>query len=171
MARGWGFWTRGKLDILRDYLDAFTTAPKKASKRLYVDLFAGGPHNFDRDSGETFQGSAEIALTTRKPPFDVLRFFELQHGQELERYLSVEYPGRDTKVYRGDCNENIHTALDQLAHLNRVPVFAFLDPNGPHYKWSTLKALARFKPSHLTKLELWMLFPVDMWLIAFQMLL
>ena len=46
MARRWGFWTRGKLDILRDYLDAFTTATKnKASERLYLNLFAGDPEN------------------------------------------------------------------------------------------------------------------------------
>ena len=162
MARGWGFWTRGKLDILRDYLDAFTTATKKADTRLYLDLFAGGPENIDRDSGEPFPGSAEIALSIDEPAFEVLRFFELRHGEELERYLRRKYPGRDVKVYNGDCNGNINAALDQLAYLDRAPAFAFLDPNGPHYRWSTLEALAGFKPRHLTKVELWMLFPVDM---------
>ena len=81
MARRWGFWTRGKLDILHDYLNAFTTATKSADKRLYLDLFAGGPKNYDRDSGEPFPGSAEIALGIREPPFEVLRFFELRHGK------------------------------------------------------------------------------------------
>ena len=38
MARTWGYWTRGKLDILRLYLDAFTTATKhRATDRIYPD--------------------------------------------------------------------------------------------------------------------------------------
>ena len=41
MAREWGFWTRGKLQILRNYLNEFTTTAKhKATERLYFDLFA-----------------------------------------------------------------------------------------------------------------------------------
>ena len=47
--RAWGYWTKGKLDILRRYLDAFTTATKlKASERIYIDAFAGIPGNRDR---------------------------------------------------------------------------------------------------------------------------
>ena len=74
----------------------------------------------------------------------------------------MKFPGRDVIVYRGDCNQNIRLALNQLTHLKQAPGFAFLDPNGPHYKWSTLEALAGFKAEHFTKVELWMLFPVDM---------
>ena len=39
MTRYWGFWTRGKLDILRRYLDAFTTASSGQGERIYLDLF------------------------------------------------------------------------------------------------------------------------------------
>ena len=68
-----GYWTKGKLDILKDYLDSFTTTIKyKASERLYFDLFAGGPENIYRDSRELFPGSAEIALATGDPPFTSL---------------------------------------------------------------------------------------------------
>lgn len=45
MARYWGFWTRGKLDLLRRYLDAFTTASKGQNEILYLDLFGGQPEN------------------------------------------------------------------------------------------------------------------------------
>lgn len=165
MPRQWGFWTRGKLDILRDYLDAFTTTTKyKARRRLYLDLFAGGPDNFDRDTGERLEGSAEIALSTTDPPFTAIRLFELNHAEQLEPFLRAKFPESDLRVYAGDCNETIHGALDDLARLglDRVPAFAFIDPNGPHYSWSTLEALARFKPASMTKVELWMLLPVDM---------
>lgn len=165
MPRQWGYWTRGKLDILRDYLDAFTTTTKyKAHGRLYLDLFAGGPDNFDRDTGEPIAGSAEIALNTTDPPFSALRLFELNHAERLETFLTAKFPERDLRVYAGDCNETIYGALDDLARsgLDRVPAFAFIDPNGPHYWWSTLEALAGFKPRSTTKVELWLLLPVDM---------
>ncbi len=45
MARYWGFWTRGKLDLLRRYLDAFTTAAKSQREIIYLDLFGGQPDN------------------------------------------------------------------------------------------------------------------------------
>ncbi len=43
--RGWGYWTEAKLDILSNYLPAFTTASKKAGKTVYLDLFAGSAAN------------------------------------------------------------------------------------------------------------------------------
>ena len=41
MARYWGFWTRGKLDLLRRYLDAFTTACKSQDEIIYLDSSVG----------------------------------------------------------------------------------------------------------------------------------
>ncbi len=165
MARPWGFWTEGKLDILRDYLDAFTTTTRnKASHRLYFDLFAGGSENIQKYSGELIPGSPEIALSTYDPPFTALRFFEKERSKvtELRNYLQERFPGRDFIVYEGDCNEHIHSALERLAHLDWAPAFAFLDPTGPHYKWTTLEAPADFKSESRTKMELWMLFPEPM---------
>ena len=64
--RTWGYWTRGKLDILRRYLGAFTTTTKnKASERIYIDAFAGQAENADRLTGEAIDGSARIALSVR----------------------------------------------------------------------------------------------------------
>ena len=161
-----GYWTKGKLDLLRDYLDSFTTATKKAPHRIYLDLFAGTRENIYKDTGESFPGSPEIALTIDDPPFTHLRFIELKHAQTLESHLQARFPNRNFLVHEGDCNEAIYTVLDELTRqgLNRAPTFAFIDPNGPHYHWTTLKALAAHKPKHRsrTKTELWMLFPEPM---------
>lgn len=62
MARYWGFWTRGKLDLLRRYLNAFTTASSGQSERLYLDLFGGQPSNRERLTEADLDGSARIAL-------------------------------------------------------------------------------------------------------------
>lgn len=162
MARAWGFWTRGKLGILRNYLDAFTTASKSVEERLYLDLFAGEPENVDRITGEAVQGSPWVALSTDDPPFTRLRFFELDEPHELEAALRAEYPDRDFRVIGGDCNQTIHDVLAELRPLNWVPAFAFIDPNGPDVRWTTLETLAAFKANRRNKVELWMLFPEPM---------
>src|SRR5437879_3203736 len=69
LARYWGFWTRGKLDLLRRYLDAFTTASKSLEERIYLDLFGGQPANRERVTVADLDGSARIALATTNPPF------------------------------------------------------------------------------------------------------
>ncbi|WP_143765501.1 hypothetical protein [Catenulispora acidiphila] len=46
-AQPWGWWTGHKLEIPEDYLQAFTTADKKADALIYLDLFAGWPTNKD----------------------------------------------------------------------------------------------------------------------------
>ena len=75
-----GQWTREKLEILRRYLDAYTTALKNQPFNLvYVDAFAG-PGNWrpgssydEVDYGEyndMLKGSPQIALDVVDKPFD-----------------------------------------------------------------------------------------------------
>lgn len=167
MARAWGIWTQSKLDLLRDYLDAFTTTTKNKSKeRIYLDLFGGEPENVDRTTLNPIDESARVALDTVNPLFSRLRFFELApNAARLRATLEQEYPGRDVQVYEGDCNHRIGEALADL-HRDDVawaPTFAFIDPNGPDCHWNTLEALAGHKRSTAkTKVELWMLFPAPL---------
>ena len=160
MARTWGYWTRGKLDILRAYLDAFTTATKhRARDRIYLDLFAGGLDNRERMTDEPIESSAQIAASIDDPEFSVLRFFEVEgKAQALESSLLESYPGRDIKVYGGDCNELVPRALEELRAKAWAPTFAFVDPNGMEAEWRTLKALADFRSKQNTKVELFVLF-------------
>lgn len=161
--RGWGFWTRGKLDILRDYLDSLTTASKnKATDFIYLDLFAGQSQNTDRDTGVPIEGSARIALSTENPPFTTLRFFDLSHAHDLEKELAPMIGGRDVQFVQGDCNTEIVRFLEGLRNKAWAPAFAFIDPDGPDCWWTTLEHLARFKEGRKYKVELWMLFHVDM---------
>src|SRR5688572_17790134 len=105
MARYWGFWTRGKLDLLRRYLNAFTTASKGQPEILYLDLFGGQPMNRDRLTNEDLDGSARIALTTTDAAFSRLRFFELEpFASRLRESLTADFSGRDFEVVSGNCN-------------------------------------------------------------------
>lgn len=158
--RSWGWWTEQKLDILGDYLAAFTTASKRAGQTVYLDLFAGRPDNVSRDGEErVIRGSARRALDTR-PPLSVLRFFELDAAaKDLRSALTAEYPDRvsDFKVVPGDCNAKIAPVLAGLADLNWAPTFAFLDQQSTEVQWPTIECLARHKRADKTKTELWLL--------------
>jgi len=166
--RSWGYWTRAKLRILSDHLDRFLVASSGQSERVYLDAFAGEGGGLDRLTGEEFKGSARIALEASPPGFTRFRFFELgQRARELERRLIADYPGRDIRVYEGDCNETIPLAPEELKDIRWAPHFAFLDPDGMELEWTTLEALANHKRGYRTtksakpefKVELWMLFP------------
>jgi len=166
VARYWGFWTRGKLELLRRYLDAFTTTTKnKSTERIYLDVFGGQPENRDRLTNDLLAGSARIALSIDDPSFTRLRFLEVEpYATRLRSALDQEFPRRDFRVVAGDCNTTIHATLQDLAQLNWAPTFAFVDPNGPDTHWSTIEALAAFKRKDRPKTEIWLLFAAGMFM-------
>ncbi|GGO30145.1 hypothetical protein GCM10010116_60400 [Microbispora rosea subsp. aerata] len=158
MPRDWGWWTEQKLDILSDYLAAFTKASTKAGTTVYLDLFAGQSENVSRErTGHVIRGSARRALDT-DPPFSILRFFELApNASDLDRALRAEYPNRNFRVIPGDCNQTIDRVLYELRHVNWAPTFAFLDQQSTEVKWDTLERLASHKRANKPKVELWLL--------------
>jgi three-Cys-motif partner protein len=158
--RSWGWWTEQKLDILRAYLHAFTTASKTAGQTVYLDLFAGQPDNVSRDRDpRVIRGSARLALET-SPPLMHMRFFELaSNAASLKQRLTAEYPNRAGAfcVVPGDCNATIGAVLGELAHLNWAPTFAFLDQQSTEVHWTTIEALAEHKRLDKPKTEIWLL--------------
>ncbi|WP_405086427.1 three-Cys-motif partner protein TcmP [Microbispora sp. NBC_01389] len=158
MPRDWGWWTEQKLDILSDYLAAFTKASTRAGTTVYLDLFAGQSENISRErTGHVIRGSARRALDT-SPPFSVLRFFELTpNASDLDHALRSEYPNRDFRVVPGDCNQTIDQVLHELRPVNWAPTFAFLDQQSTEVKWDTLERLANHKRANKPKVELWLL--------------
>ncbi len=120
--RPWGFWTESKLDMLLAYLPAFTTASKKAPSTVYLDLFAGQATNVSRDTGRPIEGSLLRAVQT-KPPFTVVRGFELRHkrAQSLQEAFRAEFPDRDLVVHAGDVHDALQSALATLAPYRRSP--------------------------------------------------
>ena len=126
--REWQYWTRNKLGILAGYLPAFNKASKTSSERLYIDLMAGEPFNRDKETGEEFDGSARLAMSST-PPFTRIALCEMpQNAAALEKDLRAKYPGRNNfKVYPGDCNETIDQVLAELAKCRWAPTFVFAD--------------------------------------------
>lgn len=154
--REWQYWTRNKLSILAGYLPAFNVASKRSPERLYIDLMAGEPFNRDAQTGEEFDGSAGLALSST-PPFTRVALCEMpQNAAALEKDLRARYPGRSFKVYPGDCNETIGRVLADLDQWRWAPAFVFADQQAAEIHWETLRKIAAFRNGK-TKAEIWLL--------------
>ncbi len=154
-----GPWTQEKLDILRRYLDGYTTALKNQPFNLiYVDGFAGaGSYKESGSDYEDFhefrQGSARIALEIDDKPFDQLIFVEKGKKRATSlRELALEHHPRTIKVVQGDANTEVTRFCGRMEPLDRAVVF--LDPHATEVSWTTIEAIARTK-----KIDCWILFP------------
>lgn len=158
-----GPWTGTKLDILNNYLNAYTTALKdKPFRLIYVDAFAGSgfwspPSEHDpdtRDFREMWDGSATLALDVDDRQFDRLIFIEKDEARcsSLRQLASVR-TGRDVRIVNKDANEAIPTICRAFERYDRAVVF--LDPFATELSWSTVTALAGTKV-----VDCWILFPL-----------
>ena len=159
-----GQWTVEKLEILRQYLDSYTTALKDQPFNLiYVDGFAGpgvwspGTEYGDEDYGEfreVVEGSATIALNIDDKPFDRFVFIEMDpdHANSLRR-LRSEHPQRQIEIINGDCNIELPRFCDSMGRYDRAVVF--LDPFAADVDWRTVETIANTK-----KIDCWILFPL-----------
>jgi three-Cys-motif partner protein len=158
---GWDWWSEVKLRILAEYLHGFTTAVRgRSTEALCLDLFAGTYDNPRRHSPGTFPGSARIALET-EPPFTRLAMFELpEPAAKLDAAITAARPGDQRwRVFPGDCNATLPSALAWLESVRWAPTFAFLDPRGLQVAWATLEMLAKWRADQRTKVEQWILLP------------
>lgn len=157
MARGWSYWSRNKLEILQGYLPAFNVASqRKSSERIYIDLMAGEPQNYDRDTGETFDGSARVALAA-KPTFTRFAFGERPpKAARLKADLDSLHANAPFRVYEGDCNDTVDRMLSDLDDVRWAPTFAFLDQQAAELRWETMAKLAEFRTGRF-KAEQWIL--------------
>ena len=154
-----GKWTIDKLDILEDYLNAYTTALKSQSfKLLYLDAFAGtgdiSLHHEDEDARDFIEGSARRAIKIIDKPFDRLIFVE-KDPQRYARLQSLreEYPCRDIRTEIADANSFLKNLQSDWWSWRGV---LFLDPFATEVEWATIEKITGFKA-----LDTWILFPVS----------
>ena len=165
-----GLWTELKLEVLKSYLSAFTTAMKNQSFVLYyIDACAGTGERSEKKKAVpilgieegivTRDGSAKIALQT-EPPFDHYFFFDKNRSYctALESVVA-QYPDRKqrTTVECGDANQllkelSANACWSRGGHRGVV----FLDPYGLEIDWETLQAIASTR-----SLDVWFLFSLS----------
>lgn len=163
-----GEWTTEKLDRVRQYLAAYTTALKNQRYRIaYIDAFAGtgyraAPKDNEQEAwlfpemDEFRDGSARIALQV-EPNFDSYIFIERDPKRfaELER-LKGEFPqlADAIKLENADANSYLK-GLCQGPSWRRHRAVLFLDPFGMQVTWDTIAAIAQTQA-----IDLWLLFPL-----------
>ncbi len=159
-----GPWTRDKLEILRLYLDSYTTALKdKPFNLIYVDAFAGegswSPKSWYRsddygDFSNLHQGSPRIALEVQDKSFDRLLFIEEDpRSSTLLQGLRSEFPSRNIDIVNGDANTELPKFCRNLQNFDRAVVF--LDPFATEVEWNTVETIALTQ-----KIDCWILFPL-----------
>lgn len=159
-----GAWTQEKLQILRDYLDFYTTALKDQPFRLaYIDAFAGSGkiEIGSKSEGQLglelehfIRGSAELALRIEAKAFDELVFVEkdCDRCRELEQ-LRSRFSSRSVKIEQAEANLYLQE-LDFDRRSRRGVIF--LDPFATQVEWRTIVKIAK-----LRALDMWLLFPVS----------
>ena len=162
-----GFWTDKKIDALRKYLNAYTTALKRQSFRLiYIDGFSGtGYRNLPDNDMKLFQGIVDkkikegspfVALKTA-PPFEQFIFIEKDKKalDELRTTLDLNFPKSKSKIkfMHKDVNDYIRDDLEKYWARKRAVMF--LDPFSIQVNYESIKIIAKTEA-----IDLWILFPL-----------
>ena len=159
-----GPWTIEKLNILRLYLDKYTTALKdQPFKLIYVDAFAGRGtwtpgtgYLLDEygDAAKLQEGSPRIALDIDDKPFDKLVLIEKDPSNVQSLWkIQGDFLDRRIDVVYGDANEKLPNFCRELDRMDRAVVF--LDPYATQVDWRTIESIARTQ-----KIDCWILFPL-----------
>lgn len=141
-----GRWTAHKLDILREYLQFFTTALGDKFKLVYIDTFAGSGKcsiRVGKDGRETIEGSASIALNVPRK-FDEYFFIERRPRfvDALKLLKAGHEAGDRVFITQGDAREHLSNVLKQHAWASTRGVL-FLDPYGLQCSWDMVEAVAK----------------------------
>lgn len=104
-----GKWTEKKLDAVKRYLDAYTTALKNQSYELvYIDLFAGTGSITSDNITLPMSGSAVEALRIDCKKFDKFIFAEIDSFKVKKlKNLRSEHLNRKIEIYEMDANDAI----------------------------------------------------------------
>jgi three-Cys-motif partner protein len=178
-----GDWTSTKLDVLADYLRAYTKAlkyqptPERPFRKAYIDAFAGTGYRTARrdrdedasgtlpfpdlaadDPQKLLDGSARLALKV-EPAFDKYIFIERDPKrcaelEALKAEAEFAHLAGDVRVEQGEANEAIKKICGKKGWEDRRAVL-FLDPYGMQVEWQTIEAIAKTKA-----IDLWLLFPL-----------
>lgn len=154
-------WTENKAKLIERYLYYFVLITKHGT---YIDGFAG-PQEPDKPE----MWAAKLVLDN-EPKW--MRHFYL-YDSDRNKYKMLEalknnQPKFDSKgrrisrniqVYHGDFNELIKDLLDSKVVKQKEATFCLLDQRTFECKWSTVKALSKYKEQGYNKIELFYFLP------------
>lgn len=151
-----GYWSEIKLDIIRDYAQAYSRilSAQASLHHVYIDGFAGAGKHISKQSGEFILGSPMNAPLV-KPPFREFHFIDL-NGVRAAELRKLADNNEDVHVYQGDCNQILEaTVFPRCRYQDYRRALCLLDPYGLHLNWSILGAAGAMKT-----IEIFLNFPV-----------
>ena len=146
-----GIWSEIKLDIIKEYANAFTSIMKKQSwcrGYAYIDAFAGAGVNIRRNTGELIPGSPLNALHI-KNPFTEYHYIDVDKQKiDVLEVLTRENP--NINIYQEDCNEILTKKIFQsLPYESKKRALCILDPYGLHLHWETIMEAANLRTTEI----------------------
>jgi three-Cys-motif partner protein len=147
-----GEWTEDKLYFWNRYIDITTRAmvdsPKWPGGLVYVDLFAGPGVCKINETGRRFPGSVLIAANAPRPFRKILACDTSKKCVQacLARIRRTRAADR-TLVFEGDCNTKIDEIVAEIPEQSLT--LAFIDPEGLHVHFDTIRRLSHDRPVDL----------------------
>lgn len=146
-----GRWSEEKLDLLAQYLEAYSVIMNKQKQTwlrdyYYIDAFSGSVRPRAKDEERYINGSPIRALQT-EPKFDGYWFVDV-NPQRVERVekLREDFPNQIIQTYQGNCNDILcNEIIPKIPYSSKKRAFVFLDPYGLQVDWETVKELANTK--------------------------
>lgn len=138
-----GYWTEIKLDIVKEYLPAYTTilhSKKKADFHyIYIDAFSGAGVHISKETGEPVPGSPLNALSVQ-PPFMEHYLIDLD-TKKVGVLKEIIGNRQDVHVFEGDCNKILLEKVFPNVRYDKFQrALCLLDPYGLHLNWEIVKA-------------------------------
>jgi len=142
-----GYWSEIKLDIVREYAQAYSTVMAKQEcirKYLYIDAFAGPGVHISKQTGEYILGSPLNALNVQ-PPFSEYHFIDLD-GDKAEYLRRLVGDNQDVFVYNEDCNSALLRKVFSRARFGEYHrALCLLDPYGLNLNWEVVQTAGQMK--------------------------
>lgn len=146
-----GIWSEIKLDIIKEYANAFTTIMKSQEWcKGYVDIdaFAGAGVHIRRKTGELIPGSPWNALEIDNP-FTEYHYIDIDR-EKTETLKRLTGDRTNINVYQEDCNEVlVKKILPTLQYESKKRALCILDPYGLHLHWETIITAAELRTTEI----------------------
>lgn len=142
-----GYWTEIKLNILKDYSQAYANILSKHNYikyYAYIDGFAGAGLHISKTTGQEIEGSPSIALNL-KPGFSHYHFIDLD-GNRADQLRKLSEGRSDVTVHPGNCNTILlEKVFPQCRYEDYRRALCLLDPYKLNPDWNVVQKAGSMK--------------------------
>jgi three-Cys-motif partner protein len=142
-----GYWSEIKLDIIREYAQAYSTIMNKQPsirKHVYIDAFAGAGHHISKVTKEYVKGSPLNALLV-EPPFSEFHLIDLD-GNKTAELRRIVGDRSNVKFYSEDANEVLlKKVFPQCLYADFRRALCLLDPYSLCVDWNVIQKAGQMR--------------------------